>query len=113
MPIRHGYTLKLIVNDGYLVIRNFIKDLSTLNNVPKDLFSERHIIWKRVEYGIETVTDDKEIQVPGAYSRINYPAYNQLHRDAIPHLEKELSIKLNPTYETELFNLFTSIIHCT
>ena len=103
MPINHGYTLKLIVNDGYLVIRNFIKDLSTLQNVPKDLFSERHIIWKRVEYGIETVTDDKEIQVPGAYSRINYPAYNQLHRDAIPHLEKELSIKLNPTYHFDRF----------
>ncbi len=98
MLINHGYTLKLIVND-YLVVRNLVKDLNPFQNVPKDLYSERHLVWK----GIEFRSEDKELQVPGSYSRINYPAYEKFHIDIIPYLEKLLSLKLTPTYFFDRF----------
>jgi len=93
-----GFTSRLM-DDGYLVVRNLVKDLNPFQNVPKDLYSERHIVWK----GIEFRSSDEELQVPGSYSRINYPAYEKFHLDLIPFLEETVSCKLTPTYFFDRF----------
>ena len=54
---------------GYAVVDNFVADPQELDDVPDDLFVEKHISW-RYDGSLKGVFKD-ELQVKGSYSRNN------------------------------------------
>lgn len=71
---------------GYAVVDNFVADPQELDDVPDDLFVEKHISW-RYDGSLKGVFKD-ELQVKGSYSRNNYPPYKNLHKALVPYIQK-------------------------
>lgn len=86
-------------NTGFVLVPNMVENVQQYRScVPKQTGL---VVYDKITG--EYLYDDAEPQVPGSFSRTNFPQYQQLYYEIKKKVENILNLKLYPTYYFDRF----------